>query len=229
MKRIVIVLFSVLCLGLFVQADQKETVKNDSTVAHIAAMLTREQRIERSKHFTTKGLIREIGSGKTEGFQMRQVGAGGTRAFGKKAEINYDALAETLAWIGGQACSGAKSPKVKGITFKRIEQPNGEWDFEFENHTSLDYHINVLHVHKRSKMVSLCYVIEHEVKMNACPVTPSGYCSCGMDIFFPNSDEDLYILIALEEPYDSYVLDNELPYYRTDKAQKKVETIQYMW
>lgn len=232
MKRIVILLFAVVCSGLFIQADQKATpAKNDSVPARVAAMLTPEQqRIERSKHFTAKGLIREIGSGKTEGFQMRQVGAGDTRTAGSDAKaVDYDAMAETLAWIGGQVCSGAKSPKLKGITFKRIEQPNGELDFEFANHTALDYHINVLHVHKRAKMVSLCYVIVPDVKANACPITPSGFCSCGMDIYFPNSEDDVYVLVAIEEPYDSYALDNELPYYRTDKAQRKDVSIQYTW
>lgn len=162
---------------------------------------------------------------------MKIIGAGsrGSAAEREVNEIDYDQLAEQLAWIGAQACSGKKSPKIDGITLKRHKLSGGELDFEFENRTDIDYHINVLHVNKRTHSVSLCYVITPEIEANACPITPSGFCSCAMDVYFPDGADDVYVLVALKEPYDSYALDNELLYHRTDKAQKTQTDIQYMW
>lgn len=156
---------------------------------------------------------------------MEILGAGSR----SNSNISYDDLAEQLAWIGAQACSGAKSPKIEGITLKRHKLSGGELDFEFENRTSQDYHINVLHVNKRTHSVSLCYVITPEIKANACPITPSGFCSCAMDVYFPDTADDVYILVALKEPYDSDALDTELLYHRTDKAKKTKTDILYMW
>ena len=138
------------------------------------------QRAERANHFTTKGLLREIGTDETQPFQMAQVGAGGARGTGK--DIDYEALADQLTWIGAQACTGNKSPIVKGVTFRRNKLSNGDWEFEFENKSGKELYINILHVNKRDKTLSLCYVITPEIKQNAYPMTPSGFCSCAMDI-----------------------------------------------
>lgn len=177
-------------------------------------------RILRGMNISLRGDKRD-----TIAHSMKVLGAG-TR--GEQA-IDYDELAEQLAWIGAQACSGAKSPKLDGITLKRYKLSGGELDFEFENRTEQDYHINVLHVNKRTHSLSLCYVITPEIKANACPITPSGFCSCAMDVYFPDTTDDVYILIALKEPYDSNALDNELMYHRTDKAKKTKTDILYMW
>ena len=177
-------------------------------------------RILRGMNISLRGDKRD-----TIAHSMKVLGAG-VRG---EQDIDYDELAEQLAWIGAQACSGAKSPKLEGITLKRYKLSGGELDFEFENRTEQDYHINVLHVNKRTHSVSLCYVITPEIKANACPITPSGFCSCAMDVYFPDTTDDVYILIALKEPYDSYALDNELMYHRTDKAKKTKTDILYMW
>ena len=156
---------------------------------------------------------------------MEVLGAG-SRGSGS---IDYDELAEQLAWIGAQACSGAESPKLEGITLKRHKLSWGELDFEFENQTDKDYHINVLHVNKKSHSLSLCYVITPEIQANACPITPSGFSTCAMDVFFPDTEDDVYVLIAFKDPYDSDALDNELLYHRTDNAKEVPTEILYMW
>lgn len=179
-----------------------------------------------------KGLNISILSGKKDTMEhsihAMEVLGGAARATAEPT-IDYDQLAEQLAWIGAQACSKKKSPTIDGITLKRHKLSGGELDFEFENRTNIDYHINVLHVNKRTHSVSLCYVITPDVKANACPITPSGFCSCAMDVYFPDGQDDVYVLVALKEPYDSYVLDNELLYHRTDKAKETPIDIQYMW
>lgn len=179
-----------------------------------------------------KGLNISILSGEKDtmgnSIHAMEVLGGSSRATGESA-IDYDQLAEQLAWIGAQACAGKPSPTIDGITLKRHKLSGGELDFEFDNLTDNDYYINILHVNKRTHTLSLCYVITPEVKANACPITPSGFCSCAMDVYFPDGQDDVYVLVALKEPYDSYVLDNELLYYRTDKAKKVQTDIQYMW
>lgn len=154
---------------------------------------------------------------------------GGVSRATQVSSVDYDNLAEQLAWIGAQACTQKKSPIIDGVTLKRHKLSGGELDFEFDNLTDNDYYINILHVNKRTHTLSLCYVITPEVKANACPITPSGFCSCAMDVYFPDGQDDVYVLVALKEPYDSYTLDNELLYYRTDKAKKVQTDIQYMW
>lgn len=157
---------------------------------------------------------------------MKVLGAGSR---GQGGKIDYYDMAEQLAWIGAQACSGKKSPKIEGITLKRHKLSSGELDFEFENRTNKDYHINVLHVNKRTHVISLCYVITQEIAAGSCPITPSGYCSCAMDVYFPDTQDDVYVLFATVEPYDTEILDNELEYHYTNTTKKTNTDIQYMW
>lgn len=154
------------------------------------------------------------------------------------AEINTDAfqdfdslnmLVDQLVWIGSQACANKKSPHVKGLTFRQKKQANGEWDFEFVNNTDKNYHINVLHINKRTNALSLCYVITPEIKKNACPMTPKGYCTYALNINFPNSKDDVYVLIALDKPYDSFALDNELNLRSITEAKQINTDIKYQW
>ena len=169
-----------------------------------------------------------LASGKPDTLKhtMGLLGAG-SRGHGSK--IDYYDMAEQLAWIGAQACSGEKSPKIEGITLKRHKLSGGELDFEFENRTDKDYHINVLHVNKRTHAISLCYVITQEIAANSCPITPSGFCSCAMDVYFPDTQDDVYVLFATVEPYDTEILDNELEYHHTNTTKKTHSDIQYMW
>ena len=199
--------------------------------------LVKNKRTERSKHFSAKGLLREIGSDNTQPFQMKQVGAGKMRQVGSGGTrgdieidiINYEALADTLTRIGAMACAGGKSPKVKGLVFVHHKPNKEEVGFDLENHTDKDYHMNVLHINKRTKKISLCYVVAPDVKENACPITPSGFCSCDMDIFFPDTKDDMYVLIALDYPYDSQKLDDELFYHRINEAKNIDVRIKYTW
>lgn len=189
--------------------------------------LVEQKRKERSDHFSTVGLIKEINSGKTEPFQMRVVGKGDSR---ETLRDDYESFAEQLTQIGALAISGAKSPNIKGISFKQLKTQNGEVEFEFDNETNKDYYINILHINKRDSTMSLCYVITSDIKSNACPVTPSGYSSCNMDIYFPDTKDDVYVLIAMDESYDSEALDNELLYHKISDRTKDVNTaIKYMW
>ena len=199
--------------------------------------LVKNKRIERSKHFSTKGLLKEIGSDNTQPFQMKQVGAGkmlqvgsgGTRGNLVIDLINYEALADTLTQIGALACAGEKSPKVKGLVLVRHKPNKDEVGFDLENHTDKDYHMNVLHINKRTNKISLCYVVSSYVKENACPITPSGFCSCDMDIFFPDTKDDIYVLIALDYPYDSQKLDEELFFHQINEVKNMDVRIKYTW
>ena len=183
---------------------------------------------ERAEHFTSKGLTKEIGTNKEQPLQMQQVGLGSRRG-SVESPLDYEALADTLAWIGAQACSDKASPIIDGINFYKKQHSGDELDFEFENRTSQDYYINILHVNKRTKKVSLCYVITSDIKARACLITPSGFCSCAMDVYFPNTPDDVYVLFALDYPYDSEALDTELMYHQIDKAENMNVHFKYTW
>lgn len=169
-------------------------------------------------------------SGKKERMEhsMKVLGAG-SRGLGEENGLDYTVLAEQLMWIGNQACTNKKSPVIEGITFTRDDQEADECFFSFENNTDKDYHINILHINKRTRRASLCFVITPNVLPNACPVTPSGYCSCELNLTFPTSPDDVYVLVAFEQPYDSYALNNELQYLSVENAKNTSTDIRYTW
>ncbi|MBO4518922.1 MAG: hypothetical protein J5704_02660 [Paludibacteraceae bacterium] len=199
--------------------------------------LSVEQLVEKAKQenarHIAKSLNRDISSGNKQPMTLSMdiLGAG-TRAFNpfstEEGSYTMEELAEELAWIGAKACSGAESPKVEGLVLTRFDFGD-VLDFEFSNATDKDYHMNVLHVNKSTKSASLCYVVTPEVEEYSCPVTPSGFCTCAMDLLFPNTEDDIYVLVALENPYDSYALDNELKKYSIDNAKEHNINIQYIW
>lgn len=177
----------------------------------------------------TKAMNVEIASGKktTMNEHMMSVIGSGSRA----CILNNDTiemLAEMFAWIGAQACTKAKSPTVAGIVFKRY-RVGDDWDFEFQNRTDKDYHINIVHVNKRTNTASLCYVVTDEIAAEKCPLTPSGFSTCALEVFFPNSEQDVYVLVATEFSYDTEALDNELIYHPVDKARPANLDVKYTW
>ena len=208
-----------------------------------------------------RGLNTQIRTGMTQtmeyamsilGATSRGFSLDGSELADSISSYDYKALAEQLAWIGAQACSGAQSPVVNGITFLR--KPVGkELEFMFYNQTDKNYYMNILHVNKRTGLTSLCYVIipeepkKEEVpnvpdltsmfdvvetpnkEANSCPITPSGFSTCFMEMYFPNTSDDVYVLVAMDKPYDTYELDNELYNHPIDKAQNSNLDIKYMW
>lgn len=204
---------------------------SDSGVMTVA-QLVNIAKLENARRIA-KSLNREISSGNKQPMKLSMdVLGAGTRAFDPLSiqgqSYTIEELAEQLAWIGAQACSGAESPHVEGLKLTRFDLGD-VLDFEFYNNTEKDYHMNVLHVNKLLRSVSLCYVVTPEVEEYSCPVTPSGFCTCAMDMLFPNTDNDVYVLIAIEKPYDSYTLDNELQKHPIDAAKQQNIEIQYTW
>ena len=197
--------------------------------------LVSEKRKEQSMQFTLKSFLQEIRAnrGEVSRFQMRQSGIGKSRG-GDDSDtiyrdtIDYIQLAKTLAKVGSIAFTEKESPQIKGITFNKIITNEG-LSFEYSNSSGQDYYINVLHVNKRAKKISLCYVIMDNVKEQACPITPNGFISCNRGIYFPSTPDDVYILIALNYPYDSDKLDNWLTRYTIDASGKINSSIKYMW
>lgn len=191
--------------------------------------LIREAKNENARR-VTKRLNTELASGNSkpiDQYAMNVLG-GGARGMIQSRD-SLERLADMFAWIGAQACSGAQSPTIEGITFTK-KKVWGEWDFQYENHTDKDYFMNVLHINKLTGAVSLCYVVTPEVEeVTVCPIVPGGYCQCGTEVFFPDSPNDIYVLVATELMFDAYVLDNELAYHPIDKAKKADFDIQYMW
>lgn len=178
----------------------------------------------------SKGVMTEIYPGqkkKADIHEMKMVGASARGSIQSGDSLKL--MAEMFAWIGAQACSGKQSPKVEGFVFKKNEV-FGELDFIYENHTDKNYCINVLHINKLTNNVSLCYVTTYKGSgTTSCPIVPSGYCQCGMEIYFPASENDVYVMVATELEYDTNEMDIELARHPINTAQKNDLDIKYMW
>lgn len=189
--------------------------------------------IEQAKEENSKRIInslnKDISSNKVTPMKHSMNVLGGSARSPHSTAVSTVELAKQLAWIGAKACSGEEIPIVDSIIFKQLKQDNGEIYFEFENRTAKDYYINVLHINVRSNTASLCYVISPQSKINACPITPSGCRTFGMNISFPLSKDDIYVLVVMNQPYDSYALDDELLRHKINDATKVVTDIKYMW
>lgn len=176
------------------------------------------------------GLITDISSGKTVKrniHDMKMVGA--AIRGGVHSGDSLRQMAQMLAWIGAQACSGQPSPVVPGLTFKKISAFD-EYDFICENNTDKNYFTNVLHINKLTGRVSLCYVTTYKGSgSTVCPIVPAGFCQCGTDIYFPASKNDVYVMIATEIEFDTDVMDRELARHPIDKAQNTHFDIKYIW
>lgn len=193
--------------------------------------IVQEKKKEDSKRYTKNSFLREIGANESKQtpFQMQQLGIGDGRGQGKDT-IDYEILAATLASIGALVCTETESPQIKGISFEQFNVDEKGLNFEYSNSSGKDYYINVLHVNKRTNKISLCYVIMPNGQKCGCPITPNGYVSCNREIYFPDTPDDIYFLMALDYPYNSYELDNELVYHTINMANNKVDIhIKYMW
>lgn len=145
--------------------------------------------------------------------------------------VNSDSIsmiAKHFAWIAAQACSGQPSPQTDGLAFIK-KTAWGNLDFIFENKTSVDYHYNVLHVNTRTNTVCLCYVAHPDEEYTACPVSPNGTCSAVMDIFFPDRECDVYVMVVSEFDYDTAMLDFELQFLSTADGEDTGLDVKYMW
>lgn len=176
-------------------------------------------------------ILVDVFSGQKKQIDVHDMRVLGASVRGTQSRDTLEQMADMFVWIGAQACSGKPSPKVEGITFKK-NKVFGEWDFVYENHTSKNYFINVLHINKLTDNVSLCYVLTPSSKKEettVCPIVPSGYCQCGMDLFFPASENDVYVLVATEIPYNTDDMDIELSRHSIKTAKKSDLDIKYMW
>ena len=188
--------------------------------------------LEAQKENTRRTLARlnkEINTGKLRENTFTMSAVGGVERGAATNSKEFTQLVEQFAWIGAQAASGKQSPKEEGLRFTK-NKVGKELDFIYENRTSKNYHMNVLHINKRTNIASLCYVIDPNISYGTCPITPGGCCSCSnKDLFFPNTENDVYVLVATEIPYDTYELDNALLNYPIDKAKENNIDVKYIW
>ena len=283
MKRVFLLLFSAVCLGTAVQAqdvyrihecfgkveyklafsndpwqpvykglelcsmDSLRYGKNDSvrvmyvSTRNVYNSLSKKARknnifffVEDAKNadaqHISEGIFTSLFTGKRtkpEVHEMKMVGASARGSV--QSGDTLKRMAEMFAWIGAQACSGQPTPKQMGLSFRK-KDAFGEWDFIYENNTGKNYFMNVLHVNKLTGTVSLCYVTTYKGSgSTSCPIVPTGYCQCGLDIYFPASENDVYVMVATEIEYDTDAMDKELARHPIDKAQKNDMDIKYLW
>lgn len=145
--------------------------------------------------------------------------------------VNSDSIAmiaKHFAWIAAQACSGQPSPQIEGLAFTK-NKVWGNLDFIFNNKTSVDYYYNVLHINTLTNAVSLCYVTHPDEEYTACPLSANGTCSGIQDIFFPDRENDVYVMVVSEFDYDTSVLDFELQFLSISDGENTGLDVIYMW
>ena len=182
---------------------------------------------ENARHICS-GLNKEMATGRTTTMEMRQMTVLGASSRSTGEEDNTERMAESFAWIGALVCSGSRADKEEGLHLQK-HFDGDEWTFEMENATDKDYYLNVIHINKQTNTVSLCYVLTMETGQDSCPLTKSGYSTYIPYLLFPNTEDDVYVLVATEEAYDSFAVNNELSFLSVDKAQAPSLTIKYTW
>ena len=183
---------------------------------------------ENARHICN-GINKEMATGKTKSMEMRQMTVLGSSSRSTGEEDNTEKIAEEFAWIGALVCSTySQANKADGLMLQKY-LVGDEWTFEMENATDKDYYLNVIHINKQTNSVSLCYVLTMETGQDACPLTKSGYSTYAPDMLFPNTKDDVYVLVATEEAYDSFAVDNELSFLSINEVQPSSLTIKYTW
>ena len=157
--------------------------------------------------------------------------ASSTTLSSERMIVNSDSIAmiaKHFAWIAAQACSGQPSPQIEGLAFTK-NKVWGNLDFIFNNKTSVDYYYNVLHINTRTNAVSLCYVTHPDEEYTACPLSANGTCSGIQDIFFPDRENDVYVMVVSEFDYDTSILDFELQFLSISDGENTGLDVIYMW
>ena len=138
-------------------------------------------------------------------------------------------LANCMAWIGKQVMDKQYTNATKELVLHRNITDDGV-SFAIENATGRTYCVNVLHVNCKTQTPSLCYIVTEE-EQDVWNVTIPPSCTYVFSEFvFPNTADDLYILVATEESYDTESLNNELLWNKIDNATKPVTmNVIYTW
>lgn len=147
-------------------------------------------------------------------------------------------LAKTFAWIGKQAADSTLPTTHNGLVLRK-NNIRDEWTFTIENNTTEEYCVNVLHVNRTTGIVSLCFVLAQSdssfiiapphcqyaftSKQSTLNTQPSTLLS------FPSTADDIYVLVATTDPYDTEAMNDELYYHTIHSARPEDSTIPVLY
>lgn len=135
-------------------------------------------------------------------------------------------LARNFAWIGKLAVERRLNHPTEGFVLHKREV-SGELSFAIENSTMEKYCVNVLHINKETGIISLCFVISR-ADSSYINILPN-CCYAFSRLTFPNTENDVYVLVATTEPYNSEALDDELYYHKISAAKAEDEKINILY
>lgn len=131
-----------------------------------------------------------------------------------------DSIVSTFGWLACRVYNGELINNAAELILKSHAVADGIW-FEMQNQSEKGYFVNVLHLNKKTKKVSLCYIIEQAQE----PDAPYIYLPAGTTmrleklIFKTDSEEDKYILVGTEDAYIPEQIRDNLNRMDIDAAQ----------
>lgn len=126
-----------------------------------------------------------------------------------------DMIVNSFLWVGKQAVSRYLRNYKNDFILHKSDYDN-DISFAIENKTNNTYCVNVLHINRKTGIVSLCYVLNSSLAkyINLPPQCTYNFFS----LTFPKTKDDIYVLVATEYAYDSESINNELLYHQITEA-----------
>ena len=137
-------------------------------------------------------------------------------------------MASTFGWLAKMTFQGELRNNATDLILKRHAVFDGVY-FEMKNESSQGYYVNVIHLNKQTRKVSLCYIIEQAQAPDVSYIfLPQGESIQLQDLIFnvqPSRDE--YILIGTEDQFIPEQIQGELQYLDIESAQPLYKKYKY--
>ena len=129
-------------------------------------------------------------------------------------------IAQTFGWIAAQALHDRLVSNDSSIFLKKHIYKNGTIYFEIKNQMNRGYFVNVLHLNKSTKKISLCYVINEEQALEAPYLYLPEHKTLLMKNLLFNFDKqnDVFILVGTEDGYIPEQMQFVLQYMDIERA-----------
>lgn len=183
---------------------------------------------KKQKSRTLSAVNKELlsGANNTSKTPTMQVAGATTRSGGNGHDYDDD-IASTFRWLGLMALNDELKNDSPDFLMKGHKTSKGTY-FEIRNLSNKGYFVNVIHLNKKSKEMSLCYIIEQNIEHDAPYIfLPKGEVIQIKDLLFNINDDDVYILVGTEDKYIPEQIQDSLHYQKLESAQPLYQRYKY--
>lgn len=167
---------------------------------------------------TNENVIRQK-SYKQEDYKNRSL-AGKQKGASRRGDTySTREMVQSLCYLANQALSGTLSEPDSRLKLHRFESEEGI-SFGVENNTDKGLFFNILHVDRISGTAELCYPVDNDSLF-----LPTETCFMYEEVYYTNSDNDIYLLVATEDPINPFKLNNSL----SCKSQKEIQSAELLY